>query len=249
MHHYLQFNDLHYTYDKKAMILRGISFRISHGEHVALAGANGAGKSTLLLHTNGLLYPTQGSVDVGGVLLTEKTEQTIRQRVGMVFQDSDNQLFMPTIEEDVAFGPSAMGLTSEEVAARVEQALTDVEALHLRNRESYTLSGGEKKRSAIATVLAMTPSILVMDEPTAGLDPRSRRQLITLLRSFQHTMLIATHDMDLIDDLCERTIILNNGEVVADGATAEVFTDLAMLETCGLEQPSSMRIRTPKSTF
>lgn len=249
MHHYLQFNNLHYTYNQKAMILRGISFRISHGEHVALAGANGAGKSTLLMHTNGLLYPTQGSVDVGGVLLTEKTERTIRQRVGMIFQDSDNQLFMPTIEEDVAFGPSAMGLTSEEVAARVEQALTDVDALHLRNRESYTLSGGEKKRAAIATVLAMTPSILVMDEPTAGLDPRSRRQLITLLRSFQHTMLIATHDMDLIDELCERTIILNNGEIVADGATAKVFTDVILLEECGLEQPSSMRIKTHQLTF
>lgn len=241
MHHYLQFNDLYYAYTRDEMVLRGINFHISHGEHVALAGANGAGKSTLLLHTNGLLHPTQGSVDVGGVILSQTTERIIRQRVGFVFQDSDNQLFMPTVEEDVAFGPAAMGLSAEEVATRVEQALTDVEALHLRHREPQALSGGEKKRIAIATVLAMTPSILVMDEPTAGLDPRTRRQLITLLRRFHHTMIIATHDMDLIDELCERTIVLNNGEVAADGSTTEIFNNLALLEDCGLEQPSAMR--------
>jgi cobalt/nickel transport system ATP-binding protein len=163
--------------------------------------------------------------------------------VGFVFQDSDNQLFMPTVEEDVAFGPAAMGLSAEEIATRVEQALTDVEALHLRHREPQALSGGEKKRIAIATVLAMTPSILVMDEPTAGLDPRARRQLIALLRRFHHTMIIATHDMDLIDELCERTIVLNNGEVAADGSTTEIFNNLALLEDCGLEQPSAMRFR------
>lgn len=237
MHHYLQFNDLHYAYNGGEEILRGITFRISHGEHVALAGANGAGKSTLLLHTNGLLHPTRGSVDVGGVLLTDRTEQTIRQRVGFVFQDSDNQLFMPTVEEDVAFGPAAMGLTAEEVGSRVKQALAEVDALHLSRRESHTLSGGEKKRVAIATVLAMTPSILVMDEPTSGLDPRARRQLIALLRRFRHTMLIATHDMDLIADLCGRMIVLNQGTIAADGATTEIFTDLALLEDCGLEPP------------
>jgi cobalt/nickel transport system ATP-binding protein len=180
---------------------------------------------------------------VGDVILSQTTERIIRQRVGFVFQDSDNQLFMPTVEEDVAFGPAAMGLSAEEVAARVEQALTDVEALHLRHREPQALSGGEKKRIAIATVLAMMPSILVMDEPTAGLDPRARRQLIALLRRFHHTMIIATHDMDLIDELCERTIVLNNGEVAADGSTTEIFNNLALLEDCGLEQPSAMRFR------
>lgn len=242
MHHYLELNNLHFAYSGSEEILRGISFRLSHGQHTALAGANGAGKSTLLLHTNGLLHPTQGSIDVGGILLSPKTEAIIRQYIGMVFQDSDNQLFMPSIEEDVAFGPAAMGLSSDEVARRVEKALSDVDALHLRHREPHTLSSGEKKRAAIATVLAMTPSILIMDEPSAGLDPRARRQLIALLQQFRHTMLIATHDMDLIDELCERTIILNNGLVAADGPTKQIFENLPLLEQCGLEQPSSMRM-------
>ncbi|MBP3290103.1 MAG: ABC transporter ATP-binding protein [Alistipes sp.] len=241
MHHYLQLYDLHFAYKGGDDVLRGISFRIEHGQHVALAGANGAGKSTLLLHINGLLQPTRGSIDVGGILLTDKTEAIIRQSVGMVFQDSDNQLFMPSVEEDVAFGPAAMGLTREEVTRRVEKSLSEVDALHLREREPHSLSGGEKKRVAIATVLAMTPSILVLDEPTVGLDPRSRRQIIALLRQFRHTMLIATHDMDLIDELCERTIVLNRGKVAADAPTAEVFSNMTLLDECELEQPSSMR--------
>lgn len=243
MHHYLLFDDVHFSYPNGFEALRGVTFRLSHGEHVALAGANGAGKSTLLLHTNGLLLPTKGTIDVGGVRLSPKSEEIVRQRVGLVFQDADNQLFMPSVEEDVAFGPSLMRLDRNEVASLVEKALEEVGALHLRQRATHTLSGGEKRRVAIATVLSMMPSILVLDEPTAGLDPRSRRQLINLLRGFQHTLLIATHDMDLIADLCPRTILLREGVVVADAPTAEVFDDTALLEECGLERPLSWQLR------
>lgn len=243
MHHYLHFDDVYFTYPDGKEALRGVSFRLSHGEHAALAGANGAGKSTLLLHTNGLLLPSQGRVDVGGVVLSPKTEDIVRQRVGFVFQDADNQLFMPTVEEDVAFGPLLMGLSSDLVAQRIDEALRAVSAEHLKSREPSTLSGGEKRRVAIATVLSMMPSILVLDEPTAGLDPRSRRQLIDLLRGFQHTLLIATHDMDLIADLCPRTILLSEGKVVADASTDEIFNDAALLERCGLERPLSWQLR------
>ena len=243
MHHYLHFDAVHFAYPNGHEALRGVSFRLTHGEHVALAGANGAGKSTLLLHTNGLLMPSKGSIDVGGIKLSERSLSTIRQRVGFVFQDADNQLFMPTAEEDVAFGPSLMPLSASEVSSRVDKALQAAGREHLRHREPHTLSGGEKRRIAIATVLAMTPSILVMDEPPPGLDPKARRELINLLRDFSHTILIATHDLELIAELCPRTLILNQGAIVADSSTEEVFSDLALLEKCGLEQPLSMRFR------
>ena len=169
MHHYLQFDSVHFAYPDGHEALRGVSFRLTHGEHVALAGANGAGKSTLLMQTNGLLMPSKGSIDVGGITLSAQSLNTIRQRVGFIFQDADNQLFMPTVEEDIAFGPSLMPLSASEVASRVDKALQAVGCEHLRHREPHTLSGGEKRRIAIATVLAMTPSILVLDEPTTGL--------------------------------------------------------------------------------
>ena len=239
MHHYLTFNDIHFHYPHAEEALRGVSFTLQHGEHVAIAGAHGAGKSTLLMLCNGLLMPTSGWVDVGGVRLTEQSLQTISQQVGLIFQDADNQLFMPTVEEDIAFGPSLMHLTDEEVATRTSQAMHEVGIEHLRGREPHTLSGGEKRRTAIATVLAMTPSLLLLDEPTTGLDPRSRRQLIELLRGFRHTMLIATHDMDMIADLCPRTILLNEGVVAADAPTEKIFDDASLLDRCGLERPLS----------
>lgn len=243
MHHYLLFDDIHFTYPNGYEALRGITFRLSHGERVALAGANGAGKSTLLLHSNGLLTPSQGRIDVGGITLSPKTEEIVRQRIGFVFQDADNQLFMPTVEEDIAFGPSLMGLSTDEVRGRIDEALQMVGATHLKKRETHTLSGGEKRHIAIASVLAMSPSILVFDEPTAGLDPRSRRGLIDLLRGFRHTILIATHDMDLIADLCPRTIVLNKGRIVADAPTEDIFSDYVLLEECGLERPLSWQSR------
>ena len=242
-HHYLQFDNVHYTYPDGHEALRGITFRITHGERVALVGVNGAGKSTLLLHTNGLLLPTQGRISVGGIEITRKTLPRIRQTVGLVFQDADDQLFMPTVEEDVAFGPSNMGLTREEIALRVTRALEAVGAESLRQRFSLptVLSGGQKKSVSIATVLSMEPSILVMDEPTSNLDPHARRQVIDLLARFDHTMLIATHDMDMIPELCPRTIVMKDGRIVADGQTARIFGDRALVEACGLEQPHAMR--------
>ena len=242
-HHYLRFDDVHYRYPNGYEALCGVSFCITHGEKVALVGANGAGKSTLLLHTNGLLMPSQGEVVMGGITLTRRTLPLVRQSVGLVFQDSDNQLFMPTVEEDVAFGPSNMRLEPEEIRRRVTEALDAVGALDLRGESPFRLSGGQKKRVAIATVLAMEPSVLVMDEPTSNLDPRARRQIIDLIRRFSHTTLIATHDMEMVLDLCDRTIVMKEGRIVADGSTRHVFGDLALLEECGLEQPCELRMK------
>ena len=242
-HHYLRFDDVHYRYPNGYEALCGVSFCITHGEKVALVGANGAGKSTLLLHTNGLLTPSQGVVVMGGSKLTRRTLPLVRQSVGLVFQDSDNQLFMPTVEEDVAFGPSNMRLEPEEIRRRVTEALDAVGALHLRGASPFRLSGGQKKRVAIATVLSMEPSVLVMDEPTSNLDPRARRQIIDLIRRFGHTTLIATHDMEMVLDLCDRTIVMKQGRIVADGSTRHVFGDLALLEECGLEQPCELRMK------
>ena len=242
-HHYLRFDDVHYRYPNGYEALCGVSFCITHGEKVALVGANGAGKSTLLLHTNGLLMPSQGGVVLGGIALTRRTLPLVRQSVGLVFQDSDNQLFMPTVEEDVAFGPSNMRLEPEEIRRRVTEALDAVGALDLRGESPFRLSGGQKKRVAIATVLAMEPSVLVMDEPTSNLDPRARRQIIDLIRRFSHTTLIATHDMEMVLDLCDRTIVMKEGRIVADGSTRHVFGDLALLKECGLEQPCELRMK------
>ena len=242
-HHYLRFDDVHYRYPNGYEALCGVSFRITHGEKVALVGATGAGKSTLLLHTNGLLMPSQGEVVMGGITLTRRTLPLVRQSVGLVFQDSDNQLFMPTVEEDVAFGPANMRLEPEEIRRRVTEALDAVGALDLREASPFRLSGGQKKRVAIATVLAMEPSVLVMDEPTSNLDPRARRQIIDLIRRFSHTTLVATHDMEMVLDLCDRTIVMKEGRIVADGSTRHVFGDLALLEECGLEQPCELRMK------
>ena len=242
-HHFLQFKDVHYRYPNGYEALRGVSFRISHGEKVALVGANGAGKSTLLLHTDGLLLPTSGQVVMGGITVTRKTLPVVRRSVGLVFQDSDNQLFMPTVEEDVAFGPSNMGLTDGEIEQRVTEALAAVGASELRRRTPFTLSGGQKKRVAIATVLAMEPSVLVLDEPTSGLDPLSRRQIMDLINGFSHTTLLATHDLDMVVDLCPRTIVMSDGKIAADDETERIFRDEPLLHKCGLEVPRCMRVR------
>lgn len=236
-HHYIRFENVHYTYANGYEALRGVSFRINHGEKVALVGANGAGKSTLVLHTNGLLLPKEGLVNVGDIPIGKKTLPLIRQTVGLVFQNPDDQLFMPTVEEDVAFGPINMKLPPQEVERRVVKALEDVGASALRKRPGYQLSGGQKKSVAIATVLSMEPDILVMDEPTSNLDPRARRQIINIIASFSHTCLVATHDLEMVWELCERTIVMSGGKVIADGNTKDIFSDRALLEEGGLEQP------------
>ncbi len=238
----LLFDDVHYRYPGGREALRGVSMRIGSGEKVALVGANGAGKSTLLLHADGLLLPSSGRVVAGGVELTPRTVRAVRRSVGLVFQNSDDQLFMPTVGEDVAFGPANMRLEIGEIERRVAAALEAVDALHLRNAPPFRLSGGEKKRAAIATVLAMEPSVLVLDEPTAGLDPRARRRIIGLLRRFGHTTLLATHDMELAAALCPRTVVLDGGRVAADASTDRIFADRELLDRCGLEAPRPFRM-------
>lgn len=238
-HHLVEVAGLEYRYPDGTPALRGIDFRIHHGEAVGLVGANGAGKSTLLLHLNGCLLASKGRVRVGDVPVTATTLVQVRRAVGTVFQDPNDQLFMPTVGEDVAFGPLNLGLPPDEVEQRLTSALTAVEALHLRQRPPYQLSGGEKRRAAIAAVLAMLPDILVLDEPSAGLDPHARRRLIGLLAGFTHTKIVASHDLDMILELCPRTIVLHQGTVMADGPTQTLLADRELLARSGLEPPLS----------
>lgn len=242
-HHIVEAVNLHYHYPDGTLGLSGVSFYISHGESVAIIGENGAGKSTLLLHLNGYLYPSQGSIRIGDYPLTVKNLNAVRRTLGMVFQNPDDQLFMPTVFDDVAFGPLNMGLSKEEVEKAVKNALTTVGVAHLRKRPPYKLSQGEKRAVSIATVLAMSPDILVMDEPTSSLDPRSRRRLIELLKTFHHTKIIATHDLDMALDLCERTIVLHCGQVTADGKTRDILQNEELLHASSLEKPLSMQQR------
>ena len=240
-HHIVEAKDLKFTYPDTTPALAGISFTIRHGESVAIVGANGAGKSTLLLHLNGYLTPTSGQVRIGDFPLTQETLHEVRRTVGMVFQDPDDQLFMSTVYDDVAFGPLNLGLPIDEVHTRVTKALETVGVLDLKDRPSHRLSSGQKRRVAIATVLSMSPDILVMDEPTSGLDPQARRQLIEMLKTFKHSKILATHDLDMVLDLCERTIILHEGRVRADGPTSEIFQNEKLLADCHLEKPLRMQ--------
>jgi cobalt/nickel transport system ATP-binding protein len=240
-HHIVEVRDLFFTYPDGTKALQGVSFRVEHGGAVALVGANGAGKSTLLLHLNGYLPTTQGEVRIGEAALTRETAVLVRRAVGMVFQDPDDQLFMPTVAEDVAFGPLNAGWPPDQVERRVATALDRVGMTHVGARPPYRLSAGEKRAVAIATVLAMEPDILVMDEPSSNLDPRARRRLIQLLQSFTHTKIIATHDLELVVEVCERVIVLDGGRVVADGPTRIILNDEALMLAHGLERPHSLR--------
>jgi len=236
-HHLIEIQNLEHAYPDGTLALRGVSLRITHSESVALIGANGAGKSTLLLHLNGCLAPTQGHVRIGDFPVMKTTLSAIRRTVGMVFQNPDDQLFMPTVYDDVAFGPLNLGLPVAEVETRVLNALNQVGLAHLKEKPPYRLSEGQKRSVAIATVLSMSPDILVMDEPSSNLDPKSRRNLINLLKTFTHTKIIATHDLRMVLDLCERTIILHQGQVAADGITRDLLQNETLLETCHLEKP------------
>ncbi|HBL11622.1 MAG TPA: cobalt ABC transporter ATP-binding protein [Cyanobacteria bacterium UBA11162] len=242
MHHNPIFiENLSYTYPDGTQALRDVNLSIKANERVALIGANGSGKSTLQLHLNGILMPQQGQVIIGEWPITSQNLPVIRNFVGLVFQNPDNQLFMPTVWEDVAFGPMNLGLRDQELVERVTTAMNavDMDLENYGQRNPENLSGGEKKRIAIAGVLAMQPQVLVFDEPSAQLDPRSRRQLIDLLQSLQLTQLIATHDLDLALELCDRTVILSQGQVVYDGATEQVMSNPHFLLEHSLESPLS----------
>lgn len=240
-HHIVEVRHLQHMYPDGTIAIKDVSFLITHGESVAIIGANGAGKSTLIQHLNGCLEATSGEIRIGDTPLSKGTLSDIRRTIGMVFQNPDDQLFMPTVFEDVAFGPLNLGLEGLDVEKRVTEALLKVGAGHLRAKPPYHLSGGEKKRVAIATVLAMSPDILVLDEPTSGLDPFSRRQIMSLLRDFNHTKIFTTHDLDMVLELCQRTIILHEGVIQADAPTGEVFQNDALLAACRLEKPFALQ--------
>ncbi|HEY42727.1 MAG TPA: ABC transporter ATP-binding protein [Anaerolineae bacterium] len=236
MHHTIEVKDLYFSYPDGHPALNAVNLYISPGEKVALVGPNGAGKSTLILHLNGILHD-RGEVFVCGKPVEKETLGEVRASVGLVFQDPDDQLFSPTVFEDVAFGPLYMGMSEREVRRSVECSLQAVDMDGFEGRVSHHLSNGEKKRVAIATVLAMDPEILVLDEPTSGLDPRSRRGLINLLRDLPQTMLVSTHDIRMVSELFERTIVIDGGEVVFDGLTKDLLSDATFLEEHGLEAP------------
>jgi len=242
-HHIVEFKNVFFRYPDGTEALNGVNFRITHGESVGVVGANGAGKSTLLQHMNGYLVPTSGTITIGDLTLTTKTRREIRKKVGIVFQNPDDQLFMPTVFDDVAFGPLNLGLDEASVRERVRKALGMVNSLDLQDKPPHHLSCGQKSAVAIASVMAMEPDILAMDEPAANLDPRSRRSLISLLKTFKHSKIIASHDLDLILDVCQRCIVIGGGAVVADGPSEEILSNKALLEENNLELPLSFQGR------
>jgi len=238
MHHSVEIEGLSFSYPDGHTALRGVSLHIEPCEKVALVGPNGAGKSTLLLHLNGILTSGQGTVRVAGMEVKPANFGRVRASVGLVFQSPEDQLFSPTVFDDVAFGPIYQGLPEDEVRKRVEEGLGAVHMLDYADRVSHHLSVGEKKRIAIATVLSMKPEILILDEPTAGLDPRARRSLIHLLDELPITMLVSTHDMLLVYELFPRVVVMDEGKIVADGPTSTLLQDTALLEAHGLERPT-----------
>ena len=228
---------LGYRYPDGRPALEDVDLHVAPGERVAVLGPNGAGKTTLMLHLNGLLLGT-GRLEVGGIECSSRTLRELRARVGLVFQDPDDQLFMPTVGEDVAFGPLNLGLRRDEVGRRVARALGAVRMAHAAARAPYELSMGERRRAAIATVLAMEPDLLVLDEPSASLDPRARRELVEILLAFERTLVVVTHDLPLAAQLCERAVVLARGRIVADGDCRDVLADDALLAAHDLELPS-----------
>ena len=231
---------LRYSYPDGIEALRGIDLEVGEDERVALIGPNGAGKTTLLLHLDGLLRG-DGEIEVLGMPLEKRTLPEIRRRVGFLFQDPDAQLFMPRVFDDVAFGPRNLGLPEGEVRARVAEALRAVGMEGTADQEPHRLSMGEKKKIALATVLSMRPQILLLDEPTSNLDPRGRRELIGIIRGLDATVIIATHDLELVLELCERAVLMDRGEIIADGPAREILGDPDLMYPHGLEVPPSLK--------
>jgi cobalt/nickel transport system ATP-binding protein len=234
----LELHGVAYAYPGGHQALFGVDLHVHPGERVALLGPNGAGKTTLVLHLNGILTPGAGSVTVSGLPVTDANLLEVRRRVGIVFQDPDDQLFMPTVAEDVAFGPLNLGLDRDAVRDRVDRALAAVRMTGVTDRAPHQLSLGQRRRVAIATVLAMEPSLLVLDEPSASLDPRARRELLETLDRLDETMLVVTHDLPFAAELCERAVVLSAGRIVADGRCLDLLGDEALLAAHDLELPA-----------
>ncbi len=239
----IRVRNLEYIYPDGTKALKGIDLDICNHESVGLIGPNGAGKSTLLLHLNGILKGRQGSVEILGMRVEEKNLIKIRQKVAIVFQEPDDQLFMPTVFDDVAFGPINAGYSKEKVREKASKALEGVRMQDYEKRCSHHLSFGEKKRISLATVLSMQPEVLILDEPTSNLDPRARRHLIKLLKNLNLTKIVAGHDLELILDICQRVILLDEGKIVANGGTRKVLSNKSLMESHGLEVPLSLKHR------
>ncbi len=233
----LRVSGLAFAYPDGYQALFGVNLEIAKGERVALLGPNGAGKTTLVLHLNGLLSGGEGTVEVAGLPVEKQNFAEIRRRVGVVFQDPDDQLFMPTVRDDVAFGPANMGLSGSDLDARVDEALAQVAMSEYADRPPHHLSFGQRRRVAVATVLAMHPEILVLDEPSSNLDPASRRELADILRSLDITLFMVTHDLPYALELCPRSVVLSEGVVVADGPTRDILLNDPLMRANRLELP------------
>lgn len=237
MENIISVSDLSFGYDSKRKVLENINFQLKKGEPVGLVGANGVGKSTLLRILVGLNTGFQGDVMVNNIPLEKKNLKTIRKNVGYVFQDADSQLFMSTVFDDVAFAPRNYGMSEAEVNEKTMEALKVVHIEQLKDKQIYKLSGGEKKLASIATILSTEPDVILMDEPSVALDPKNRRNLINILNRLNQAKIIASHDLNMIMDTCERTILLSDGKIIKDGNTKEILLDKELMEESGLELP------------
>ena len=232
----IQFQNVSFSYDSANPVVQNLSFTIQKGETVGLIGANGAGKSTIMKLLLGLIHG-QGEITVDGLPLNKQNIPAIRQKIGFVLQDSDNQMFMPTVYEDMIFGPRNYGLSKEDTERRVDDVLNRLGLSELKHRYNHKISGGEKRMAAIATILAMEPEMILMDEPSTALDPVNRRTVINTIRQLPQTKLIASHDLDMILDTCQRVILLSHGNIVADGDAEAILRDKALLEANRMELP------------
>ena len=242
-HIHIDVENLNFGYEKGKEVLKNISFHAGETDSIGLVGANGVGKSTLLKLLVGLDLGFEGSIRVEEIPVQKETLPQIREKIGYLFQDSDSQLFMATAYQDIAFAPRNYGLPEDEVERRVNRALEMTGITHLRDKQIFKMSGGEKKLVSIATILSMTPDIILMDEPSVALDPKNRRNLIRILNSYSHLKIIASHDLDMILDTCKRTILMADGEIICDGPTEKILSDRDLLETNGLELPLCMQRR------
>ncbi len=239
----VEISNLSFAYPDGRQVLENLTLSIASGDRVALLGPNGAGKTTLALQLNGILTPDAGTVHIGNLRVGEPNLGEIRRQVGVVFHDANDQLFMPTVNQDVAFGPTNLGFSDSETDGRVERALRAVDAEHLRDRTPHHLSAGEKRRVALATVLSMDPKVLVLDEPTSGLDPSGRRELAAVLKALPQTQLVITHDLPFAAEMCPTAAIINNGSLVCVGPTEQILSDEDLLRSNNLELPYWWRVR------